>query len=156
MNSEPFERVKAKTLILDANILVRAVLGRRVLSTLKTFADRVNFLAPEVAFEDARRYLPVILANCGHSQARAEELLERLVTGQLAVLVTPVPQEVYVDFENEARRRLAVRDEQDWPYIALALVTGSPIWTEDQDFFGCGVPTWTTDRVEICLNADNK
>ncbi|WP_415630048.1 PIN domain-containing protein [Nocardioides dubius] len=26
-----------------------------------------------------------------------------------------------------------------------------PVWTEDQDFFGAGVPTWTTDRVEIYL-----
>jgi hypothetical protein len=28
---------------------------------------------------------------------------------------------------------------------------GCPIWTEDTDFFGCGVATWTTDRVEIYL-----
>ncbi len=33
---------------------------------------------------------------------------------------------------------------------------GLPIWTEDQDFFGTGVPTWTTDRVEFYLNAAKK
>ncbi|HZC23037.1 MAG TPA: PIN domain-containing protein [Candidatus Binatia bacterium] len=27
----------------------------------------------------------------------------------------------------------------------------SPIWTEDADFFGAGVATWTTDRVELLL-----
>lgn len=26
-----------------------------------------------------------------------------------------------------------------------------PPWTEDTDFFGCGVATWTTDRVELYL-----
>lgn len=26
-----------------------------------------------------------------------------------------------------------------------------PIWTEDNDFFGTGVPTWTTDRIDIYL-----
>ncbi len=27
-----------------------------------------------------------------------------------------------------------------------------PIWTEDADFFGTGVATWTTDRVELLLH----
>jgi hypothetical protein len=25
------------------------------------------------------------------------------------------------------------------------------IWTEDTDFFGVGIPSWTTDRVELFL-----
>ena len=33
--------------------------------------------------------------------------------------------------------------------LASALVLGYPMWTEDTDFFGCGVATWTTDRVEL-------
>jgi PIN domain len=30
-----------------------------------------------------------------------------------------------------------------------------PIWTEDQDLFGSGVATWTTDRVEVYLKVSN-
>jgi predicted nucleic acid-binding protein len=45
----------------------------------------------------------------------------------------------------------ARRDEDDWPILASALALGCPIWTEDTDFFGCGVATWTTDRVELYL-----
>jgi hypothetical protein len=33
---------------------------------------------------------------------------------------------------------------------------GCPIWTEDNDFFGAGVPTWTTDRVELFLAEKTK
>jgi hypothetical protein len=33
----------------------------------------------------------------------------------------------------------------------VALLLGLPIWTEDQDFFGSGIATWTTDRVELFL-----
>ncbi|WP_455227346.1 PIN domain-containing protein [Lautropia mirabilis] len=33
----------------------------------------------------------------------------------------------------------------------LLVLDACPIWTEDQDFFGTGVPTWTTDRVELYL-----
>ncbi|MSV27230.1 MAG: hypothetical protein EXQ52_00555 [Bryobacterales bacterium] len=42
------------------------------------------------------------------------------------------------------RQRLALRDESDWPILAAALALRCPIWTEDTDFFGCGVATWTT------------
>jgi hypothetical protein len=36
-------------LVLDANILMRAVLGSRVLSLLPRYADQVEFLAPDTA-----------------------------------------------------------------------------------------------------------
>ena len=36
--------------------------------------------------------------------------------------------------------------------IATALALECPIWTEDADFFGAGVATWTTDRVELFLS----
>ncbi|MEP7369704.1 MAG: PIN domain-containing protein [Dermatophilaceae bacterium] len=36
------------------------------------------------------------------------------------------------------------------PRLDVGVVLG-PIWTEDQDFFGTGFPTWTTDRVELYL-----
>ena len=49
----------------------------------------------------------------------------------------------------EARERLQGRDQDDWPYLARALVLDCPLWTEDRDFFGCGIPLWTTDWVEI-------
>jgi predicted nucleic acid-binding protein len=54
----------------------------------------------------------------------------------------------------EARRRLSGRDENDWPIVALALQLECPIWTEDRDFFGIGIPTWTTSRIEIFLQPD--
>ena len=44
-----------------------------------------------------------------------------------------------------------MRDADDWPVLACAMCLGGPIWTEDADFFGTGIATWTTDRVEIFL-----
>ena len=143
----------AKAIVLDANILVRAVLGRRVLTILETYADRIHFLAPEIAFTDVRGHLPEILVKRGLPQETITKLIDE-VLGRLPGLVTPVPQEVYADAGAEARRRLAGRDEDDWPFVALALVLGCPIWTEDRDFFGSGVATWTTDRVEVYLKAN--
>ena len=40
----------AKTIVLDANIPIRAVLGRRVLGLLIRYASLVRFVAPKEAF----------------------------------------------------------------------------------------------------------
>jgi predicted nucleic acid-binding protein len=36
-------------LVLDANILIRAVLGSRVLALLHTYAEQVEFFTPDTA-----------------------------------------------------------------------------------------------------------
>ena len=54
-------------------------------------------------------------------------------------------------WEQEARLRIP-RDPGDWPVVATALALELPIWTEDRDFFGCGIATWITNTVEIYLN----
>lgn len=66
-------------------------------------------------------------------------------------LVQPLDESVYLSERDDALARIGRRDQQDWPILAAALVLNCPIWTEDQDFFGTGVPTWTTDRVAIYL-----
>ena len=134
--------------VLDANILIRAVLGLRVLSLLLVYARRVRFLAPDTAFAEAREKLPGILERRGVPVAPAMVALDRL-----SVLVERVDLEVYSQFEKVARRRIELRDEEDWPIVAAALALDCPIWTEDADFFGCGVATWTTDRIELFLTA---
>jgi predicted nucleic acid-binding protein len=57
--------------------------------------------------------------------------------------------ETYCEFEVIARQR--IRDVRDWPVLATALALNCPVWTEDQDFFGSGVATWTTDTVAMYL-----
>jgi hypothetical protein len=59
---------------------------------------------------------------------------------------------LYQDFEQLARERIAPRDIEDWPIVAVALLLKMPVWTEDRDFFGSGLPIWTTDRVELYLS----
>ena len=133
-------------LVLDANILIRAVLGSRVLALLRTYGGQVEFLTPDTAFEEAREKLPEILDRRKVPVAPAMAILDQLVD-----VVQAVDAETYQSFEHLARQRIARRDEDDWPVLAAALALGCAIWTEDADFFGCGVATWTTDRVELYL-----
>lgn len=140
----------APRLVLDANILVRAVLGKRVKNIIATHAVNAGFFAPEVAYDDAERHLPEILTKNG----RADDIGDSLAyLAQLGETVLAVPEEVYLDHKDKALARLKQRDPDDWPILATALALECPIWTEDNDFFGAGVPTWTTDRVEIYLSS---
>ncbi len=139
-------------IVLDANILVRAVLGRRVRYLLETYAALgIRFCAPDVAFEDAEKYLPTLLMKRATSDTDVTASLE-----YLRHLIEPVDRELYGVFESDARRRLRGRDEDDWPVLATALGLVSAVWTEDADFFGTGIAVWTTDRVEIFLKAEAK
>ena len=54
--------------------------------------------------------------------------------------------------EDVARRRVP-RDPNDWPTVALALTLECGIWTADADFLGCGVATWTTETLQLHLDA---
>lgn len=133
-----------KTLVLDANILIRAVLGRRVRNLLKQYEGKVQFYAPEICFLDANRHLPLLLQS--HEIDDGLEIL-----GQIALIVEAVDRSLYGKHESAARERISVRDPDDWPILATAMFHGCGIWTEDRDFFGSGIAVWTTDRVEFYL-----
>lgn len=135
-----------RALVLDANILVRAVLGQRVRRILEAHADSISFFVPETAYAEAEEHLAALVLKRGGDPAKALASLK-----SMAALGSVVGQDLYCDFEAEARKRLGARDPEDWPILAAALALGCPIWTEDTDFFGCGVATWTSSSIDIFL-----
>ncbi len=135
-----------KAIILDANILIRAVLGKRVRELIVDNADVVQFFAPDGAYADARKYLPSLLEKRGVKSEPAMAVLDVLES-----IVRPLELGVYQGLQTQALQRIAIRDADDWPVLACALTIGCPVWTEDADFFGTGVATWTSDRVDLYL-----
>lgn len=67
----------------------------------------------------------------------------------LALIVRIVSIDVYGSQRQQAIVRIGARDLDDWPVLACAMAIDCPVWTEDTDFFGTGVATWTTDRVAL-------
>jgi predicted nucleic acid-binding protein len=135
-----------KALVIDANILIRAVLGSRVRNLILGYAGQIDFFSPTECFEDARRYLPGLLDKRSIAKQPALDVLDAL-----ARIVRPVETEWLAENEPLARQLIASRDINDWPVLAAALTLGCPVWTEDADFFGVGVATWTTANVEHFL-----
>ena len=97
--------------------------------------------------------MPKVLEKRGIASGSGQRSDIEEYVNRLPNIVIPIADAYYVDRETEARRRLRGVDESDWPYVALALALNCPIWTEDRDFFGCSVATWTTDRVDIYFEA---
>lgn len=140
--------MRGKAIVLDANILIRAVLGKLVRELIFNNLSTVKFFAPDVAYADARKYLPALLRKRGVDFSAAMLVLDRLEG-----VVQSIDAELYEGMQLQALQRIAVRDADDWPVLACAMILGCPVWTEDADFFGTGVATWTTDRVLLYLGS---
>jgi predicted nucleic acid-binding protein len=64
-----------------------------------------------------------------------------------ALQVMPIawkPAATYDDLREEAERRIAARDPDDWPTVALALKLDLPVWSQDKDLRDAGVEVFTT------------
>ena len=117
-------------LVLDANILMRAVLGRRVRELLERYEDSAAFYSPDVCFEDARYYLSQVLEKRGlnirpcHSRtdrsacgAGGPEPLQRLPANGLRFAIRTTGRWTYLEAAWRPGRRTGSR-------YTLKLATG--------------------------------
>jgi predicted nucleic acid-binding protein len=134
----------SRLIVVDANILISAVLGSKVIQLIQAHRHEVRFLTPQACVDDAHFYLPPLMTE--RARSTSVEVIERLLAW-----VEPLETEMLLPFEKTARALLKRRDPYDWPILAAAWALDAPIWTQDQDFFGLGVATWTTANVEHFL-----
>jgi len=111
---------------------------------LETYEDVAGFCSPDACFREAQEYVPDLAKRRAVDSSVALTVLQ-----EVSRIVVSVDRSLYEDYEKLARERIERRDPDDWPVVAVALMLDIPVWTEDQDFFGCGIPTWTTDRVSL-------
>jgi PIN domain len=67
-----------KGLVLDANILIRAVFGQRVRQILETYEGVAGFWSPDACFHDARKYIPDLSACRGFDASIGLSVLEKI------------------------------------------------------------------------------
>lgn len=135
-------------LVLDANIIIRSVLGNKVRNFLIEYNEQIDFLTPDLCVDDAEEYLPAIFKKNNLPVDASLEVLNYVKT-----LFQVIDHDIYQERIIEAQKRMRNKDLDDWPVVATALLFNCPIWTEDKDFFGVGIPTWTTDQIHIFFNS---
>ncbi len=138
-----------KLIVLDTNILIRAVLGERVPNLLNKYNYNCSFITPACCYDELNEHLPKILQKRDLPLDPFLNAIEKLTK-----VVIPIEREIYSEYEYDAKLRIEKRDIKDWTIVALAISLNSPIWTEDQDFFGIGVATWNTRNVDIYLSSN--
>jgi predicted nucleic acid-binding protein len=141
--------MKIPVLVLDANILIRAVLGKAVGNLFYCHYDKALFCVPDKALEDAWTYLPPLLEQRG----QPIDYMNALVCFE--TLIQVIEYNRYKLFEKEAKLRLTGIDLDDWPILATALLLDGAVWTHDRDFLGIGVVTWDTQHIGRLFEHDS-
>jgi predicted nucleic acid-binding protein len=105
---------------------------------------------PDICIEEVQKHLPTIFEKRGISSSVALEVFSHIKR-----TLQVIDKSIYDKHANDAQQRIKGRDLDDWPVIATALLFNCPIWTEDKDFFGVGIPVWTTNRIHLFFDSLN-
>ena len=101
-----------RTIVLDENVLMRAVLGRRVDRLPERVASQVTFLAPEVAFDDVQEHLASVLTKRAELNALQPALVK---LEKLRLAVRAVDPSEYEVMKPAALARIGPRDPMTGP-----------------------------------------
>lgn len=139
-------------LVVDTSVLVGELLRRAGRDRLGD--DRLELFLPEQVWGEVQVELPrritAFVRRRGLDPVVGDELARRCVAAIDANVVV-LDEAIYSAVEDEARAR-SRRDPADWPVVATALVLSASIWTNDNDFLGTGVATWTTETLQAWLD----
>lgn len=122
-------------LVLDANILLRAVFGKRVRYLLETFEDDARFYTPDICFHDAQRYISVIA-----HQRRFDIHLANAVLDHIGRIVERVDRSLYEEYESSARGRIEPRDPKTGPWWPLPSCSICPFGPKIRTFSEAASP----------------
>jgi predicted nucleic acid-binding protein len=134
--------------VADASVLVAELLRERGRALI---ADpRLRVVVAEDQWSETQHELGqriALLVTQGRLTAEhaleIQQTIRELVDEHVIEVTSPA---LYEHMEATARRRVP-RDPDDWPAVALALTLNAGILTGDNDFLGCGCPTWTVETL---------
>lgn len=127
-------------LVLDANIMVSALLGKSLPFVIGLFEAGVQLFAPVQQIAETRR---ILVHRLKLPIEQIDVQLERLLA-----VVEPLHPDLFGKYESKARSRLGPRGQPDWPVLAATYATGAAAWSHDKDLFGSGAPVWRTKVLE--------
>ena len=138
-------------LVVDTSVLVGELLRERGRQRLAD--QRIDLYLPERMWHETLREIPRRAEQLGRHRGLSTDEVSELSDRCLHVVAlncTVVAEAIYSAWEGQARQR-SIRDPSDWPAVACALALDAGVWTADNDFLGTGVPTWTTDTLDLWL-----
>jgi len=132
-------RMPSAALIVDANVLIAAVYGRRRAPIFAVQATTA-LMTTERAVEEARRRVEL-----GLKRPDLLSTLDELV-GEMTVVPMASLEPALDNCEIALREAVQSRNGsvKDAHLLALAWAVSADIWSSDRDFAGTGVASWST------------
>ena len=123
----------------DANALLSAVIGGRARLVLD-HPEINEVVTTEATFAEVREYA----LQLGRKKKLAPDMILLTVAALPVSIISP---EVYEGAMVEARRLIGWRDPGDVEILAMTLHLKIPLWSNDNDFEGCGIERFTTAEI---------
>ena len=134
--------------VADASTLVGELLRKR--GRYLILDDALRVLVTEHQWSETehelRRRLDILVERGAITTERRAELETDVLSFVKVGAIQIIEASAYEDLEALARDRVP-RDPNDWPTVALAISLSVGILTGDNDFLGCGCPTWTVETL---------
>jgi predicted nucleic acid-binding protein len=133
-------------LFVDTNILVRCSRGKAASHVTTAIANGVTV---STTSRNADEFVGVLQGVFGFA--------EREAVVEVARILQPfeiVEQDDLLDYRPIADIRLHEGGKSDWPSLAAAIAMDCGIWSDDRDYFGVGVPVWSTANIRFARGAE--
>ena len=114
-------------LIIDANILMSALISTEGKTYDLMFNDRIKLFSPEFLLEEVKKHKEEILPKAKLSEYEFELFLS-IISSRIEF----IPYTKFEDFISQAEK--ITPDPNDVEYVALALKLKCDIWTNDKEF----------------------
>lgn len=135
-------------LVVDTSVLVGELL--RATGRQRLGDARLDLFLAEQMWNETKVEIPRRIGAFARARDLAPAVADHLIELAVAAVdanLTVLDEAAYAAAEVDARARCQ-RDPTDWPAVAYALLLNAGIWTNDNDFLGTGVPTWTTETLQ--------
>ena len=128
-------------LLTDTNILQRVSRGKAMKHVEALRRRGVRLATTDRNVLELRR---VLIRDLGMNDGEADEEVDRVIAPFELVMA-----EDYEFARADADARLREGGKSAWPALAAAIVLDAEIWSGDVDYFGVGVPVWTTANLRF-------
>lgn len=140
-----------KALAVDANILISLFLGKKlkqlIIDNLENLKN-IEIYVAESVFSEVKNFMSRHIENLSSLSQFLDTVASWGDTFTYLESITTIVDNSDLELmKEEALARIGHRDPKDWPTLALALKLGCPVWTDDKDFFGVGVPVWSSQTI---------
>lgn len=138
----------SRVLVIDTNILIKAILGMRMGEALVVVSRHRTL----VASAGTARELRLVVARLDASKSgAAENLLSAMEVADASAYAANLDTARSALLNAPASRNGSTRDAH---VLALAWTYDADIWSHDRDFAGTGWPSWSSANLAAALNEE--